>query len=522
MKLRGYQRQAVDGIYDYFREKAGNCLVVMPTGSGKSVVIGAFVKEAVEQYPETRILIVTHVRELILQNYQKLIGLWPDAPAGIYSAGLGKRDIGARILFCGIQSIHSKAYQLQKVDLVLIDEAHLIPREANATYMKFLADLLLINPYLKVVGLTATPFRLSSGMLHRGDGAMFADIAYEIGIRQLIDEGYLCPPVTQVAETQIDTTNVRTMAGEFNAKQLEAAATSREAIVGVCDATIRAGVGRRGWLVFGCGVDHCTLLRDEMRERGVTCETVFGDTPSAERDRTMQAFKRQQVQCLIGVGVFATGFDAPHCDLIVLARPTKSTGLYIQIVGRGTRLFPGKVNCLVIDAGGNIARHGPIDAPFIKEPGAGGGSMPLKKCPECEKDHPISVRVCDDCGFNFPYESKVVIDSVPLPIMSQIAPPEWVDVDSVTYRAHDKPGKPTSLCVTYMCGMSRHREWVCVSHDGDARQRAVSWWARRAPAGMPVPKTVAEALQGVNALTKPKKIQVRNVGKFVEITGHAL
>jgi DNA repair protein RadD len=150
-----------------------------------------FIEGVLKAFPDQRILIVTHVRELIEQNHAELMRLWPEAPAGIYSAGLKQRNLTARILFAGIQSIHRRVYDVQQCDLVLIDEAHLIPRSSNTMYRRFLDGLKRINPLLKVIGFTATPYRLDSGLLHEGDGAIFTDIAFEVSVRDLIDQGYL-------------------------------------------------------------------------------------------------------------------------------------------------------------------------------------------------------------------------------------------------------------------------------------------------------------------------------------------
>ena len=156
LTLRSYQNGAIQGIYNYFHEATGNPLIVIPTAGGKSLVMATFVEGVLKAYPDQRILIVTHVRELIEQNYIELKKLWPEAPAGIYSAGLKQRDIRARILFAGIQSIHKRVYDVQQCDLVLIDEAHLIPRSSNTMYRRFLADLARLNPQMKVIGLTDT------------------------------------------------------------------------------------------------------------------------------------------------------------------------------------------------------------------------------------------------------------------------------------------------------------------------------------------------------------------------------
>ena len=227
--LRPYQQAAIAAIYRYFEERDGHPLVVIPTAGGKSIVLAAFIQGVLQQWPDQRILVVTHVSELIAQNHAEMMGLWPDAPAGIYSAGLARREIGARVLFAGIQSIHRRAYDVQQCDLVLIDEAHLIPRSSDTMYRRFIHTLSRINPGLKVIGFTATPYRLDSGMLHEGECRLFTDIAYEVSIRDLIDQGYLCPLISKTTNLTLDVGGVGTRGGEFIAGQLQAA-VDREAI----------------------------------------------------------------------------------------------------------------------------------------------------------------------------------------------------------------------------------------------------------------------------------------------------
>ena len=138
---------------------------------GKGLVLAAFTARAIADWPDARILIVTHVKELIAQNFGEMMRLWPGAPAGIYSAGLNKRDLHAQILFAGIQSVHKRAYAIQRCDLALIDEAHLIPRTSNTMYRRFLSDLSIIKPHPKGIGFTAPPHPPDSGMLPEGEGA---------------------------------------------------------------------------------------------------------------------------------------------------------------------------------------------------------------------------------------------------------------------------------------------------------------------------------------------------------------
>ncbi len=521
LSLRPYQRQAVDAIYEYFDQNVGNPLVVIPTAGGKSLVVATFISEALAQYPATRILVLTHVKELIAQNHAELLGHWPAAPAGIYSAGLKRREIQAQVLFAGIQSIHGKAYDLQHVDLVLVDEAHLIPRSANTMYGRFLAALKSINPALKVIGFTATPFRLDSGLLHEGEDAVFSDVAFDANIVDLIEQGYLCRPVSLSGQAQIDTSRVGTRGGEFIAGQLEAAALDPDTVAAVVGEIVEHGQDRRGWLVFSCGKKHGAMLAEQLRDAGIEVAEIYGDTPADQRDRTIADFKAQKIRCLVSIGVLTTGFNARHVDMVAVVRPTKSTGLWIQIVGRGTRLFPGKQDCLVLDFGGCIARHGPIDRPVVrKQGGTGLGEAPMKICRHCEAENPLAAAVCSACGEEFPpSERKVDTSASSLDILSgrkAPPPPEWVAVDAVRYRKHSKPDKPPSLCVIYDSGLEQHREWICLEHTGFARQKAEHWWWKRAP-GTAVPSTVDEALALTATLPCPTDIKIKTEGKYVRV-----
>ena len=456
--------------------------------------MASFVEGVLRAWPDQRILIVTHVRELIAQNHAELIGLWPDAPAGIYSAGLGRRDLGARILFAGIQSIHRRAYDVQQCDLVLIDEAHLIPGASNTMYRRFLDTLMRINPALKVIGFTATPYRLDSGMLHEGKDALFTDIAFEVSVRELIDDGYLCPLVSKAASTRLDVTGVGTRGGEFVARELQAAVDLPEITEAAIDEVVALGRDRRSWLAFCAGVEHATHVAESIRARGFSAETIFGDTPKAERDRIIARFKRGEIRALASMGVLTTGFNAPAVDLIAMLRPTKSTGLYVQMAGRGTRLAPGKENCLVLDFAGNVARHGPIDAVKPKRPGSGEGEAPVKTCPDCQSILPTAVRRLPRLRARVPAAEGAGRDD-----RDDAGDPEQRQARSgsrstasPTIGTRSRAARPRSASSTAAVSLV-HREWVCFEHGGYARQKACDWWYRRAP-GLDVPGTIAEAL----------------------------
>ena len=520
LTLRPYQQVAIASIYGYFQTHKGNPLVILPTAAGKSLVAAAFIEGVLKAWPDQRILIVTHVRELIAQNHAEMIGLWPEAPAGIYSAGLGKREAQARILFAGIQSIHRRAQEIGHTDLVLIDEAHLIPGNSSTMYRRFLDGLAQINPALKVIGLTATPFRVDCGMLHEGKNALFTDIAFEAPVRDLIDQGYLSPLISKQPATRLDVSKVGTRAGDFIARDL-AAAVDQEAITrAAVDEIIEYGKDRKSWLAFCSGVEHSRHVAEEFQRRGISCSTIFGDTPKDERDAIIAAFKRGEIRALASMGVLTTGFNAPGVDLIALLRPTKSAGLYVQMVGRGTRLSAGKENCLVLDFAGNVRRHGPIDLVRPKRPGeGGGGDAPTKVCPMCESIIALSATECPDCGYEFPArEVKIAPTAAALPILSPKTP-QWLPVHGISYSRHDKLGGLPSLKVTYSCGFTSYSEWVCIEHQGYARQKATDWWRKRAP-GLPVPLSVNEAIAQTGRLACPSDISVRPSGRYFEISGY--
>lgn len=330
LKLRPYQQEAVDAVFQWFEGEGYNAnpLVVLPTGTGKSLVLSEICKRSIAEYGDMKIVVVTHVMELIKQNYEELKGMWPNAPAGIYSAGVGRREHQYPITFCGIQSVHKKAVLFQKVDFVIIDEVHLLPRNADTMYRRFLEKLRIANPKLRVIGLTATPYRMDSGLLHRGDNALFDDICYEYSVIDAIKDGYLSNLITKKTELELDTTGVHTRGGEFIAAELQDAVDVDGINQRAVEEIIGWGQTRKSWLVFGSGVQHCKHLADLLVDEGITCKTIFGDTPKDERASIIDKFKKGEIRALCSMGVLTTGFNAPNVDMIAILRPTQSAGLF--------------------------------------------------------------------------------------------------------------------------------------------------------------------------------------------------
>ncbi len=519
-QLRTYQSEAVNAIYQYFRKETGNPIVVLPTGTGKSLVIAEFIRTALHNWPETRIVVATHSKELVQQNHAELYALAPEVAAGIYSAGLGRRDVRHSVLFVGIQSIYKQAVRLQHIDLLLVDECHTISDESETRWQRFINDLKQINPYLKVVGLSATPYRLSSGSLTHG--ALFSQIVYEYGLLRAVDEGYLVPAVARDMATKLDVRDVHKRGGEFIAGELERAVDKQQVTEAAVREIVKHGAARQSWLLFCTGVKHTEHVAEAVREHGIECAVVTGETPKAERDTAIQRFKAGSLRAIANANVLTTGFNAPNCDLIAMLRPTASAGLYVQIVGRGMRISPqtNKTNCLVLDHAGNTARHGPVDMVKVKEPGQGGGEAPIKVCPECKAIVYAGVLVCPDCGFVFPRDDvpKIRSSAAEDALLSTQIEAKTLPVGEVLYYRHEKPGKPPSLRVDYRCGLTRHSEWICLEHGGYAREKACAWWRRRS--AVPAPTRVDDALKVVDGLAAPSAIKVRRDGQYFSIVGY--
>lgn len=514
---RYYQTEAVDALYAYFEENGGDPLVVMPTGTGKAFVIALFCQRAIADYSDTRIINVTDDERLIEQNYLELMNIWEWAPAGIYSAGLKSRNTHAQILFAGIQSVYKKAYQIQRCDLMLVDEAHMIGRKSDGRYQQFIRDMRSINPHMKVIGLTATHYRLDSGMLHEGDDRLFTDIAYEYQIATAIKDGFLAPVTSRRTGVELDTTGVAKRGGDFVPGALKAACDLSDVNAAIVRETIARGEDRRCWLGFATGISHAEHLVELLRLNGISCAAVHSKMQS---DEAIRDFKAGKLRALVNVSMLTKGFNVPQIDMIFDCGPTQSAGRHVQKLGRGTRLFPGKADCLVLDYAKNCARHGPLDEIRPRRPGKGDGEAPVKECgnQDCGAIVHAAVRVCPYCEFEFPPpEPELSAKPCDAPAMSFDIQPEWIEVRNVRYAKHTKPGSPASLRVEYDCGMLSYSEWVCLSHTGYARQKAVEWWRKRTQ--RPVPTSTEEAIELAPTLPAPSAILVMPGGKYIRVIG---
>lgn len=529
--LRWYQQESVDATWSSLCNERGNPVIVLPTGAGKSVVIAELCRVAVQQF-DGRVLVLAHRKELLEQNAAKIKALLPwGVSCGIHSAGLRRHATEEHVICCGIQSVFRKAHVFGARQLVLIDEVHLVPRDGEGMYRTFLESLREINPTLRMVGLTATPFRTGEGSLVGGD-KLFQKLCYDAQIQRLIADGFLCPVTNQPGASSVDTSKLHIRGGEFIAGECEqlfgdaakVAASAREIVAATRD--------RHSVIVFCSGVDHAEQVAEAIeRASGDRVGVVVGSTPPLVRASTLEDFAAQRIKYLCNVDVLTTGFDAPCIDAIAILRATMSPGLFAQICGRGLRTHSSKKDCLILDFGENIARHGPIDAIDYgkeKKAGDGSGDAPQKTCPACEEQVFAGARECP-CGWQFP-PRELNHDERADTTSAVLAAPITFNVVATSVSKHQKknaPDAPPTLRVDYDCqpiGVSGNlteqiSEWVCLAHQGFARDKAIAWWGLHSLANPPSDIDDAVDLIKGGATVMPSTITAIREGKWWRITG---
>lgn len=548
MSARDYQQAAIDAFFNhYFQGKPGNPLIVAPTGVGKSHMLSGICEEALRRWPHIKILVVTDVKELVQQNYNKLVEAWPNGPIGIYSAGLKRRDRFKAVTYCSIQSIQRKPELFGHVDIVLIDECHAISPEAETGYQKFFAGLREINPKVAFGGLTATPWRMGFGPIWGQEQAFFSRKAIDLGTADcfnwFINQGYLVPVIPRRARTELDVSGVHLTGGEYNMKDLQKKLMDK---IEATDAALQQCVEECGhldsWLLFCAGVEHAIHVAETLTAMGIECRAVHTNMPDSERDEILADFKAGRLQAVANNNILTKGFDHPGLKLIVMLRPTLSAILWVQMIGRGTRpcYAPGfdlttqegrieairqseKQYCLVYEFTPNSRKLGPINDPVVpRRKGEKGGEAPIKECPKCQTYNHAKAVNCIFCGYEFTFENKLEKKADTTSLLKQgksdMPVIEEFEVERIScVRKEGMRDKPANMRVVYYCGYKMYNEWVCFEHPMGSfpRKKAETWWKQRSD--LPVPSTVDEAQSLMHTLKIPTHIRVHTNLKYPEI-----
>lgn len=548
---REYQGWASDAFFSYYQSgNVGHPVIAMPTGTGKSIVIAALSSTIMTTWPTQRILMLAPTKELVEQNADKLRSMWPAAPLGICSASLAKYDTGNPILFGTIGTVINRQEAVGPRDLVFVDECHLVSDKEATQYRAYFDYLLELNPETKFIGLSATPYRLGVG--HITDGGLFTDVCFDSttleAFNWFIEQGYLVPLVPRPTKTTLDTSAVRSAGGEFIASSLQKAVNKAEVTAAAVEEALDLASDRAHCLWFSTGIEHAEAIGAELEAHGETVVVIH--SKSAARDDDLAKFLAGEVRHCINFGILTTGFDFPAMDCIVMLRPTKSPGLWVQMLGRGTRPFYAigfdlstqisrlsaimasiKQNCLVLDFAYNTATMGPINDPQLpKKKGVGGGVAPVKTCGKDNTvpgsgdptkgapcgiwNHP-SARTCQFCSAEFTFAVKFGHNASEDALLASSAAgsraferPVVNDykVTRISYEVHKKIGRPDSIRVFYHCGLRRFAHYVLPEHGGNPRRRSEHWWTLHG--GGRMPESTPECLEALDALRVPKTVRV--------------
>ncbi|WCN12979.1 DEAD/DEAH box helicase family protein [Marinomonas mediterranea] len=354
-KLRNYQQDAVDATLEHFRQSDDSAVIVLPTGAGKSLVIAELGRLA-----RGNVVCLAHVKELVDQNHSKLAALGVET--GIFSAGLGQRQLNKKTTFASVQSLAPNLGLFNDaISLLIVDECHRISEDDESQYQKVIQHFKQLNPRVRILGLTATPYRLDAGWIYKrhhwgffrdAPKAFFEKCIYELPLRRLVNDGYLTKPIVyDAAVEQYDFSALtESLDGETDTSDLslnKLVSKHPRVTKAICEQILELSQSRQGVMIFASTRDHANEIIGYLPVE--ESALVTGDTPTKERDEIIIAFKNKRLKYLVNVSVLTTGFDAPHVDVIALLRPTESVSLYQQIVGRGLRLSDNKKDCLILD-----------------------------------------------------------------------------------------------------------------------------------------------------------------------------
>ena len=501
LSLRYYQEEAKQAIKNEFARGERTALFCIPTGGGKTPVLVDMLREMFECEPHEKFLALSHTKELVRQgteSYARFTG----RQASVYSASLGRKEIGA-VTFGQIQSVSRARYKLNRIRCVLIDECDRIPPDGDGQYQSLIKELSVVNPDLFIIGCTATPYRMGSGLVY-GEGRLFNKLCYDAKVLDLISHGYLCKLNGKQFDRPTCLTNVSRAGGDYNQGELDAAMAADVEVIDKSVAEIASYRNeRKGCIIFASGEKHGLLVQEAFRRIGLELPFVTGNTPSSERDDVVARFSRMELWGIININVYTVGFDVPHVDLIAMLRPTKSAALYYQTAGRGFRIFPGKTDCVILDFAGNIQEHGPIDTLNerikMKKKRKSDQEMPQKICEACGEPNAIGALICVKCSHPFPPRKIVnhtedATNQQPLTVLTKLK------VTAMrAFRHANKNGGPSTIRLDFFDGYLKvASKWLTISQEGNpyARRTSLLWLHSARKVGQPTFTIYSGAIYG--------------------------
>jgi len=530
--LRPYQEAAIETIVAASMVDR-YILLQLSTGAGKTIIFSHLIRRWLEEF-RMRILVLAHRKELIEQAVDKLRRVWPKAPIGVACASVdAKADLMQPVVIGSVQTVVNRLNECPPFHLVIIDEAHRMPpRNVKSQYRTLLLKMESYYEQLRVLGVTATPYRLGHGYIYgnkcrKGAENWFGKLHYSAPMSMLQSDGWLVPIRAKEAENiDNELKAVRTSGGDWNLGDLSELMSRDRHVGSAVHAYQEYGEGRRHVVVFCVTISHAERVRDAFLEAGFVSECVHSRMPMEDRERILADFNAGKIQVLCNVGVLTEGWDCTCVDCILLCRPTKSPGLHVQIVGRGLRPHPGKKDLLVLDLSGNMRRHGDLDSPAVTVPNVSGvqGTPPMKACQVCREIVPPGTMECPNCGHLWEPEPENEINA-PVKMREINFGPWSMDVLSVTPRYHiSRAGNAMLKLIIsardknggFLPKVFYHFWDIEGNASNYGRQKAMAAW-RRFGGLNPVPETIQEAIQRFDELAFPTDVRVKQNGKYLNV-----
>lgn len=505
MILRYYQQEASDKTINFLNTTNENGLLALPTGSGKSVIIADIIK----RLPDKRILKLVHTQKIIQQNAERLKQHYPECDLGICSSGIGLMQTSNQIIFGGIATVVNRTAEIGHIDLIIIDEVHTFSTKENSMYFKTYCSLKEINPNIRMIGLSATPFRMGKGLIV--DGQYFHKTIYDLcswqAYNKLVEEGFLSDIITYSPKSAIDTTGVRVQNGDFNLTELQEVVKKNDITTKALKEAVIGGSDRKKWMCFGVGIDHVVEISKTLNELGVSSVCVHSKMSESSINEAFEGFKSDKYKCIVSNNMIIAGFDEPRIDFIACLRPTKSSSLWVQMIGRGCRPHPDKKNLYVMDFANNALTCGCINDPVIpKAKGTKKGEPPVKICPSCSCYNHLSARICIVCGALFPIQKHITkIASSERLIRKENTEPKTSICVKQSFEVRIQKSKPY-LLIKYNCeGVTLYDFFQPFGPEWWKIQKAKKWWKQRVP-NREIPPKLITIVENKDIIPKPTKI----------------
>lgn len=404
IQARDYQDHCIQSIWRELTE-VDDIMVQLPTGAGKTIIFVKLIKLLLDKYEGLKINILVNKIKLVEQTKDKLLYAIGEEKIGLYCGSLGEYQDQAPITVGSIQSISLRTLMF---NLMVIDECH--NEEGSATYRNYVRRCREANPKLKIVRFTATPFTMK-GYIY-GEDKICKKLAFKRTLNQMIAEGYLVPPVFKSTKEAFNTSELRTKRGEYIMADVEKMSKDEEKCRRqVADALPRLNAAGRKKVVWAATcIEHAEMIQKELERQDYVGSTslIHSELSSKVRVENLKNFEDGDTRHLISIMIVTEGYDYPPIDAIAIMRPTRSPVLYVQLVGRGLRLSPGKEDCLVLDYGEVVEYFGHPSDPYVPNTGKKKDSSEKKCliCPACETINFLPRRNCSSCGYEFMKEDK--------------------------------------------------------------------------------------------------------------------